>query len=52
MKASQTFSRIESIPLSVVFASSQENGEGDATQLTDGNPDTYWHTMYSVTVAN
>lgn len=52
MKASQTFSRIESIPLSVVFASSQENGEGDATLLTDGNPDTYWHTMYSVTVAN
>ena len=52
MKASQTFSRIESIPLSVVFASSQENGEEDATLLTDGNPDTYWHTMYSVTVAN
>ena len=34
--ASQTFSRIESIPLSVVFASSQESGEGDASHLTDG----------------
>ena len=50
--ASQTFSRIESIPLSVVFASSQESGEGDANHLTDGDPSTYWHTMYSVTVAN
>ena len=50
--ASQTFSRIESIPLSVVFASSQESGEGDASHLTDGNPSSYWHTMYSVTVAN
>ena len=50
--ASQTFSRIESIPLSVVFASSQESGEGDASHLTDGDPSTYWHTMYSVTVAN
>ena len=50
--ASQSFSRIESIPLSVVFASSQESGEGDASHLTDGAPSTYWHTMYSVTVAN
>ena len=50
--ASQSFSRIESIPLSVVFASSQESGEGDASHLTDGDPSTYWHTMYSVTVAN
>ena len=51
LKARQSFSRIESIPLSVVFTSSQESGEGDATHLTDGNPNTYWHTMYSVTVA-
>ena len=50
--ASQSFLRIESIPLSVVFASSQESGEGDASHLTDGDPSTYWHTMYSVTVAN
>ena len=50
--ASQSFSRIESIPISVVFASSQESGEGDASHFTDGDPSTYWHTMYSVTVAN
>ena len=25
---------------------------GDASHLTDGNPSSYWHTMYSVTVAN
>lgn len=48
----QTFARIENIPLTVVYASSMESGEGDAAHLTDGNPDTYWHTMYSVTVAN
>lgn len=48
----ETFARIESIPLTVVYASSVESGEGDADHLTDGNPDTYWHTMYSVTVAN
>ena len=50
--AQEQFSRIESIPLTVVYASSIENGEGDATHLVDGNPSTYWHTMYSVTVAN
>lgn len=50
--AQEQFSRIESIPLTVVYASSIESGEGDATHLVDGNPSTYWHTMYSVTVAN
>ncbi|MDR0962709.1 MAG: discoidin domain-containing protein [Mediterranea sp.] len=35
----------------VVYASSQEAGEGDASHLTDGDPNTIWHTMYSVTVA-
>ena len=34
------------------FASSVESGEGDASHLVDGSPRTYWHTMYSVTVAN
>ena len=52
LRAQEQFSRIESIPLTVVYASSIENGEGDATHLVDGNPSTYWHTMYSVTVAN
>ena len=52
LTTTQTFARIEAIPLTVVYASSVESGEGDADHLTDGNPDTYWHTMYSVTVAN
>ena len=48
----QTFSRIENVPVTVTFASSVESGEGDAEHLVDGNPSTYWHTMWSVTVAN
>lgn len=46
-----TFNKIESIPMTVVYASSQETGEGDASNLTDGDLGTTWHTMYSVTVA-
>ena len=43
--------RFESVPLVVVYASSQEPREGDATHLTDGDGSTIWHTMYSVTLA-
>lgn len=43
--------RIESVPLEVVYASSQEPREGDAAHLTDGETSTIWHTMYSVTLA-
>lgn len=43
--------KIESVPLQVVYASSQEPREGDATHMTDGDGSTYWHTMYSVTLA-
>ena len=52
LTTSRTFDRIESIPVTVKFASSVENGEGDASHMVDGDPQTYWHTMYSVTVAN
>ena len=48
----QHFERIDAIPVTVSFASSVESDEGDAEHMTDGNPNTYWHTMYSVTVAN
>ncbi|MBQ2497799.1 MAG: DUF4981 domain-containing protein, partial [Prevotella sp.] len=49
----QTFDEIfDHIPVTVTFASSVESGEGDAEHLVDGNPNTYWHTMWSVTVAN
>ncbi len=50
-KTTISFPKIEGIQTTVVFASSQEAGEGDASNLTDGDPNTIWHTMYSVTVA-
>lgn len=37
--------------LLIVFASSQEPDEGDASYLVDGDPSTIWHTMYSITLA-
>ena len=51
IKSSMTFDKMESIQTVVVYASSEEVGEGDASNLTDGDPNTIWHTMYSVTVA-
>ncbi|MEG1579695.1 MAG: glycoside hydrolase family 2 TIM barrel-domain containing protein [Bacteroidaceae bacterium] len=51
IKSSMTYSKTESVPTEVVFASSVETGEGDASHLVDGDPSTFWHTMYSVTVA-
>ena len=51
INVSQSFSKIESVPLEVVFCSSQEFGEGNASHLVDGDLSTIWHTMYSVTVA-
>ncbi|MDG5800277.1 glycoside hydrolase family 2 TIM barrel-domain containing protein [Marinilabiliaceae bacterium ANBcel2] len=45
------FHKIEGVPARVIFASSQESGSGNASHLTDGDPNTIWHTMYSVTVA-
>lgn len=49
--ATETFSKTETVPAEAIFASSFEPGEGDAAHATDGDPATYWHTMYSVTVA-
>ena len=51
-KMSMSFDKMESVPLTVAFCSSFEPKEGEASFLVDGNPSTYWHTMYSVTVAN
>ena len=51
IKSSAEFSKITSIVTEVVYASSEETGSGDATHLTDGDANTLWHTMYSVTVA-
>ena len=51
ISAVMKFEKIESIQMQVVYASSQESGDGDAANLVDGDPSTIWHTMYSVTVA-
>ncbi|MDE5561292.1 MAG: discoidin domain-containing protein [Bacteroidaceae bacterium] len=51
LKVTMTYPKIEKINTEVVFASSEESGEGNATHLTDGDANTIWHTMYSVTVA-
>lgn len=52
VKTSMTFEKIEAVPVEVFFASSEEtSGDNSASNLTDGNPSTIWHTMYSVTVA-
>jgi len=52
IKCKRNFAKMQNVPVKVVFASSVESGEGDADHLTDGDPSTFWHTMYSVTVAN
>ena len=51
LKAAATYEKTLSSPTEVIFASSVETEEGDISYLTDGNPATFWHTMYSVTVA-
>ena len=50
MEAVQTFDKIESVPLQVVFCSSAEPGEGDANNLVDGDLGSIWHTAYGVTL--
>lgn len=51
VRASAEFSRIENIPLVAIYTSSEEPDDGEGFYLTDGDPSTIWHTMYSVTVA-
>ena len=51
LKFSITYNKIESVPLEVIYASSVESGEGDASHLVDGDLGSIWHTMYSVTLA-
>ena len=46
------YSKIESIPLDVIFCSAEEvNYEQEAVNLVDGDFDSIWHTTYGVTVA-
>ena len=51
LKMSNEFAKIENVPLEVVYASSVETGSGDASHLTDGDLNSIWHTMYSITLA-
>ena len=51
LRMSADYAKIEDVPLEVVYASSEETGYGDAQHLTDGDINTVWHTMYSVTMA-
>lgn len=47
----RNFAAVTSVPLTVLFVSSQEPSE-DVSKFIDGDLSTMWHTMYSVTVAN
>ena len=50
-QTSATFERIENVPVTVVYVSSEEGpGREYARNLVDGDPSTIWHTMYSITV--
>ena len=50
-QTSATFERIENVPVTVVYVSSEEGpGREFAKNLVDGDPSTIWHTMYSITV--
>lgn len=48
--SSITFHKIETVPLVVINASSQETGE-DASNFVDNDLRTIWHTAYGVTLA-
>ena len=51
LKVTMSFPKIETVQLEVISASSEEAGSGSASNLVDGDINTTWHTMYSVTVA-
>ena len=51
VKTTATFQKIESVPVEVVYVSSEEGPGGEvAKNLVDGDANTIWHTMYSITV--
>lgn len=51
INASATFTRLQSIPLSIHYASSEEASWNPAFNLIDDDPATIWHTTYYLTVA-
>ena len=51
LQTSVTYQRVESVPVTIAYVSSQEDPNGEvAANLVDGDPATIWHTMYSITV--
>ena len=46
-----TLPKIETVATEAIFSSSEEPDYGEGANLTDGDPSSIWHTMYSVTVA-
>ena len=50
-RTTMSFDKVDYVPLQVVFASSEEPEDGDATNIADGDETTIWHTMYSITLA-
>ncbi len=51
LKVEMTYKKIDVVPLEVVFCSSEEKGEGFASHMVDNDPATFWHTIYSITLA-
>jgi len=51
IKTEKQFPAIETVPLTVVYASSQEPDYGEAEHLVDGDMESVWFTAYGVTVA-
>ncbi len=40
----------KSLESTIKYVDSQQRGEGEAEHLIDGDPDTYWHTEYALTL--
>ncbi len=52
-KATATFSKVDFVPLEISFVSSEEGPEGGwAANLVDNDPNTIWHSMYSITMGS
>lgn len=51
LTSNASYSKIETVPLITIYSSSEEPDYGEGSNLTDQDPTTIWHTMFSVTVA-
>lgn len=51
VKVTMKYAKVENAPLEVVAYSSQEPQGGSASNFVDGDPNTIWHSIYSITLA-